>query len=77
VVPFACFGTQFGAAQKFPDAQSVSAAHVVLQAVAPHAKAPQLVVVPALQSPTPSHFPIVVCAPLEQLALPHVALVVG
>jgi hypothetical protein len=55
----------------FPPAQSVSLAHVVLHAAAPHAYAPHGTVGGTLQFPVASHAPASVAIPLVQAAAPH------
>jgi hypothetical protein len=70
-VPFAAFAVQVVPEQKSPEMQSVSAAQLVLQAVAPHTSGVQLVVVAAGQLPAPSQLAAAVATPFAQLAARH------
>jgi hypothetical protein len=55
----------------------VSAAHVVLQAVGPHAYGLQVVVTGAGHAPAPSQLAAAVAVPLEQLALRQLVALLG
>jgi hypothetical protein len=57
--------------QRLPSAQSTFDVQLVLQAVGPHAYAPQGTVSGASQRPWPSHLPVSVAVPFSQRA-PHV-----
>jgi len=75
-VPVAFLATHAVPEQKLPVAQSVSAAHVVLHAIVPHANGAQLVVTGVGQTPLPLQLVAAVATPPVQLAATH-TLVAG